>query len=137
MSGGDRSCLCCCLETPHQHTRAQPTPTTLPPTPLPPQTGPVSIDEALLRRLHAKAVAAAQREAEAEADAGGGAAGGGGLDADEVAAYKRRAADLMAPGETVLAALRRLGERGGRGDRWLCACRLQSCGWLLRWMGVL
>lgn len=74
-------------------------------TPPPPsstlQAGPIEVDEALLRRLHAKAVAAAQQEArESE---------GALLDADDIAAYKRRVADLLQPGETVLAALRRLG----------------------------
>jgi hypothetical protein len=82
------------------------------------KTGPVEVDEALLRRLHARAVAAARREAEEEVVVGGGGGGGRGLDADDAAAYRRRMADLMLPGETVLAALRRLGEGGGAG-----ACR--------------
>lgn len=62
----------------------------------------MEVDEALRRRLHAHAADAARRGAE-DGDAGGG------LAPDEVAQYKRRIAGLLAPGETVLGALRRLG----------------------------
>ncbi|KIY99068.1 CD2 antigen cytoplasmic tail-binding protein 2 [Monoraphidium neglectum] len=69
--------------------------------------GPVELDDALLRRLRAKAAAAAAREADAD--------GAAALGAGAVAAHKRRIAELLMAGETVLGALRRLVWRGGAG----------------------
>lgn len=89
----------------------------------------MEVDEALLRRLHAKAVAAAAREAQAEGEGGGG--GGGGLAADDITAYKRRIAELLLPGETVLAALRRLGGWRPAGALWRAGRRFGTAAMLV------